>query len=112
MQHKDSLGTYTPFSNSWYYFRHLPFGWIYYNGIHEQSWEAVTLYQLFFPSEMLFINGQSLYNQEFNKIDRAIMPITPFQTDLGIEFISGKIMDQTISLPLRNHALYLFDQSL
>lgn len=99
--------------NSWMWHRELPFSWILNNGIDNQAWEAIELYHQFFPEDLLHDSDYSYaLSAQQNQFERALEKHPPFQSQKGIAFLLGKMRDISLSLPLRNNAMYWFREAV
>jgi hypothetical protein len=113
LKHKLSLTLWHDDPDSWSWYRELPFSWILGNGSDSQAWEAILLYNQFFPDDMIYNSeytgrlpdSQYQLNQSHNKDQ-------PFDSAEGIALLTNKIKDVSLSPPLRNHAMRLFNQTL
>ncbi len=112
-RNKVSLTLNHYFPDSWMWTRELPFAWIFNNGKDEQAWEAVLLYNQFFPEDRLYgSSGGAEANGIQARYENYYPKIAPFHSSKGIAFLQDKIKDVSLSASLRNHSMTLLRDAL
>ena len=101
--HIGQLRTADYTTGNWYWYRDLPFEWIFYNGVREQAFEAVQLHHQIYPLEILnYADNEIVYADK----------IYPFQETQGKDFLWQKLRDSICACDEQAIALYFLSENV